>query len=66
MASLKRFDCLEAGCTFRAEAESDEQLVSAVQAHVADAHGSFELEEFILAGAVAVPSDRPDEAEPPG
>ena len=48
----KRFDCLEAGCDFSTEAGSDEELVAAVQVHVAEAHQSFELEEFILAGAV--------------
>ncbi len=53
----KRFDCLEAGCAFSTEAESDEQLVAAVQAHVAEAHGSFELEEFVLAGAVELPDE---------
>lgn len=58
---LKRFDCLEAGCTFSALAASDDELVSAVQAHVAEAHGSFELEEFILAGAVSVPTNGNDE-----
>lgn len=63
----KRFDCLEAGCAFSAEAGSDEELVAAVQAHVAEAHGSFELEEFVLAGAVELPeeaeeSQRPDAA----
>jgi hypothetical protein len=38
------------------EAESDEELIEAVQAHVAEAHNSFELDEFILAGATEVDS----------
>jgi predicted small metal-binding protein len=50
----KRFVCLEAGCEAVIEADSDEELVRAVQQHVADAHDSFELEEFILAGATEV------------
>jgi predicted small metal-binding protein len=50
----KRFVCLEAGCDRSIEAESDEQLVAAVQAHMADAHNSFELEDFILAAATEV------------
>ena len=53
----KQFVCLEAGCDEVIEANSDEQLVQAVQRHVADAHDSFELEEFILAGATEVDGD---------
>jgi predicted small metal-binding protein len=47
----KRFVCLEAGCETPIEANSDDELVQAVQQHMAEAHNSFELEEFILAGA---------------
>jgi predicted small metal-binding protein len=50
----KQFVCLEAGCETAIEANSDEELVRAVQHHVAEAHNSFELEEFILAGATEV------------
>jgi predicted small metal-binding protein len=50
----KRFVCLEAGCDQAIEADSDEQLIEAVQQHVAQAHNSFELDEFILAGATEV------------
>lgn len=50
----KRFVCLEAGCERVIEANNDEELVRAVQEHVAEAHNSFELEEFILAGATEV------------
>jgi predicted small metal-binding protein len=53
----KRYECLEAGCGHAVEADGDEELVAAVQAHVAEAHSSFELEEFILAGATDVPAD---------
>jgi len=46
--------CLEAGCERVIEANNDEELVRAVQEHVAEAHNSFELEDFILAGATEV------------
>jgi predicted small metal-binding protein len=52
----KQFVCLESGCDRVIEAESDEELIEAVQAHVAEAHNSFELDEFILAGATEVDS----------
>jgi hypothetical protein len=54
----KRFVCLEAGCETVIEANTDEALVEAVQEHVAHAHNSFELEEFILAGATEVDDER--------
>jgi predicted small metal-binding protein len=50
----KRFVCLEAGCERVIEADNDDDLVQAVQEHVAEAHNSFELDEFILAGATEV------------
>jgi predicted small metal-binding protein len=50
----KQFVCLEAGCERVIEAGSDEELIQAVQEHVAEAHDSFELDEFILAGATEV------------
>jgi predicted small metal-binding protein len=50
----KQFVCLEAGCERVIEADSDEELIQAVQQHVAEAHDSFELDEFILAGATEV------------
>jgi predicted small metal-binding protein len=53
----KQFVCLEAGCDQVIEAPGDEELIEAVQAHVAEAHDSFELDEFILAGATEVDSE---------
>jgi predicted small metal-binding protein len=50
----KRFVCLEAGCERVIEADGDDALIEAVQKHVAEAHNSFELDEFILAGATEV------------
>ena len=52
----RRWQCLEAGCFAAVTAASDEELVAAVNAHVRDAHGSYELEEVILAAA----EDEPD------
>lgn len=54
MAPRKRFVCLEAGCDEVIEADSDDQLVDAAQEHVREAHNSFELPDFILAGATEV------------
>jgi predicted small metal-binding protein len=54
----QQFVCLEAGCQHVIVASSDEELVHAVQEHVAEAHDSFELEEFILAGATEVESEQ--------
>ena len=54
----KQFVCLEAGCQTVIEASSDEELVRAVQQHVAEAHNSFELDEFILAGATEVENEQ--------
>jgi predicted small metal-binding protein len=43
--------CLEAGCDVVVVADDDQQLVAAVNLHVAEAHDSFELEEVILDAA---------------
>ena len=58
MATKKRFVCLEAGCDQVIEADTDDALIEAVQQHVAEAHNSFELDEFILAGATEVEGER--------
>ena len=54
----KQFVCLEAGCETVIEASNDEELIQAVQEHVAEAHNSFELDDFILAGATEVDRER--------
>ena len=54
---VKQFECLEAGCDFSYRAATEAELVAGVQRHMAEAHDSFELEEFILAGAVEVSDD---------
>jgi predicted small metal-binding protein len=44
---------MEVGCDAVVTAASEEELVEAANAHVRDAHDSYELEEVILAGAEA-------------
>jgi predicted small metal-binding protein len=48
---MRRWECLEADCGVVVTADSDEELVAAVNAHVLEAHGSYELEEVVLAAA---------------
>ena len=43
----KRWTCVEAGCDHVLDAPDAESAVAAAQRHIADAHGSFELEEMI-------------------
>jgi predicted small metal-binding protein len=57
MVKRKQFVCLEASCEQVIEASSDEELIRSVQDHVAEMHNSFELDEFILAGATEVDSE---------
>jgi len=45
-----RWRCLEPGCTTAVEAASEDELVDAANAHMREAHDSYELEEVILAG----------------
>ena len=47
----RRWQCLEVGCDATISAPSDEELVEAANAHVREAHDSYELEEVILAAA---------------
>jgi predicted small metal-binding protein len=51
----RRWQCLEVGCGAAITAGSDEELVEAANAHVREAHGSYELEEMILAVAEDAP-----------
>ena len=55
---MKRWECLEVGCSEVVTASSDDELVADAQAHVREAHGSLELEEVILAGAEEVSDGR--------
>jgi predicted small metal-binding protein len=57
---VKRWQCLDVGCGAVVSAGSDEELVEAANAHMREVHGSYELEEMIL----AVAEHPPDEGEP--
>ena len=57
---MKRWQCLDVGCGAVVSAGSDEELVEAANAHMREVHGSYELEEMIL----AVAEDALDEGEP--
>lgn len=54
---MKRWQCLEVGCGAAVTAGTEDELVEAAVAHVREAHGSFELEEMILAVAEDVPEE---------
>lgn len=56
----KRWQCLDVGCGAVVSAGSEEELVKAANAHMREAHGSYELEEMIL----AVAEEELDEGEP--
>ena len=51
----RQWQCLEVGCGAVITADSDDDLVEAANAHVGKAHGSYELEEIILAAAEDAP-----------
>jgi predicted small metal-binding protein len=43
----KRWTCVEAGCSYELTAADVPSAIQAAQQHIAEAHGSFELEEMI-------------------
>lgn len=53
----KRWSCVEAGCDWSVTAGDVETIVALAQAHIADVHDSFELEEMIEAVLEDVPDD---------
>jgi predicted small metal-binding protein len=44
---MKRWTCVEAGCSFELIARDVPSAVEGAQRHIAEEHGSFELEEMI-------------------
>lgn len=48
------YRCLDAGCDVEIRAPDERALIEAVQAHVTEAHDSFELEEVIVDMATEV------------
>ncbi len=63
---MKRWTCLEVDCDFSVTAASDDELVEAANAHVGEAHGSYELEEVVLAGAEEIERGRGAGGQPKG
>ena len=49
-----RWECLEAGCDAIVTAANEDELIEKVNAHVGEAHASYELEDVILANAEEV------------
>jgi hypothetical protein len=45
--SPKRWTCVEAGCSYALVAADVPSAILGAQRHIAEAHGSFELEEMI-------------------
>jgi predicted small metal-binding protein len=45
---LRQYQCLDAGCGATIVAPDEEALVEAVQRHMTEEHGSFELEDVII------------------
>ena len=43
----KRWTCVEAGCSYELVAADVPSAIEGAQQHIAEAHGSFELEEMI-------------------
>ena len=54
---MLRWECLESGCEAVVTAGTEDELITKVNEHVGAEHGSYELEEVILAGAVEVDDD---------
>jgi len=44
---MKRWTCVEAGCSYELTAADVPSAVAGAQRHIAEEHGSFELEEMI-------------------
>ena len=65
----KRWTCVEAGCSYELVAADVPSAIEGAQQHIAEAHGSFELEEMIedvledvpnsTAGPTSTAADRP-------
>jgi predicted small metal-binding protein len=57
----RQYECLEAGCGAILVAADEETLVEAVQRHMADLHGSFELEDVIIDMSTEVDEGKEEE-----
>jgi hypothetical protein len=63
--SPKRWTCVEAGCSYELTAADVPSAIEAAQRHIAEVHGSFELEEMIEDVLEDVPESAADQ-NPPG
>jgi predicted small metal-binding protein len=59
-STARQYECLDAGCGAVIVAPDEQALVEAVQRHMADQHGSFELEDVIIDMSTEV-DDRKEE-----
>lgn len=57
----RQYECLEAGCGAIIVAADEAALVEAVQRHMADRHGSFELEDVIIDMSTEVDDGKEEE-----
>ena len=57
----RQYECLDAGCGAIIVAPDEEALVEAVQRHMADEHGSFELEDVIIDMSIEVEAGKEKE-----
>ena len=62
----KRWTCVEAGCSYELTAADVPSAIEAAQRHIAEAHGSFELEEMIEDVLEDVPGGDAREGDRPG
>ena len=53
----RQYECLDAGCGAIIVAPDEAALVEAVHKHMADQHGSFELEDVIIDMSTEVEAD---------
>ena len=54
---MKRWACMEAGCSAVVTAADEGELIEKVNAHVSEAHDSYELEDVIIANATETGDD---------
>jgi predicted small metal-binding protein len=57
----RQYQCLDAGCEASIVAADEGALVEAVQRHMADEHGSFELEDVIIDMSTEVDEGKEEE-----
>ena len=52
--AARQYECLDAGCGEVIVANDEAALIEAVQAHMAEAHDGFELEDVIVDASTAI------------